>query len=156
MGQLDPRQCEGGRAEGFESEHRSAPPLDRPMVLLDDVVQVAAAANLDRLPASVLLAQQSDSPMTGYISIQVYCARPPPPLDFQQPFSRRLVPPQSCVCRIEASQSIYRAGPQPDTRNAPGRQWARRSRPFARRTQLAGQIVPTASHTLGHTDAPTA
>src|SRR6185437_11820319 len=94
MGQLDPRQCEGGRAEGFESEHRSAPPLDRPMVLLDDVVQVAAAANLDRLPASVLLAQQSDSPMTGYISSRfIVLGHPPRPWTFNSPFqegSRRL------------------------------------------------------------------
>jgi hypothetical protein len=59
MGQFDSRQRHGGRARGFEREHRSTPLLDRAVVLLNDVVEVTAVTNHNRLPPTVFLAEQS-------------------------------------------------------------------------------------------------
>ena len=47
------------------------------MVLLDNIVEEAAAAHQNGLPSGVFLAQQPDRPVARRIAIQVHFARPP-------------------------------------------------------------------------------
>lgn len=44
---LDAGDDSGGRPERLEARHRSSPPLDRPAVLLDEVVQVLGLPKFD-------------------------------------------------------------------------------------------------------------
>ena len=48
----------GRRREGAEAAHRGVPLLDPPVVLLQPVVQVLAAAMLDPLPAASRMARE--------------------------------------------------------------------------------------------------
>jgi len=54
MSQFDPRDRDGRIGERLEAGHRRATPLDGSMVLLDDTVEILAAAHLDVLPLGVL------------------------------------------------------------------------------------------------------
>ena len=76
MGELNTRESHGRGVERLEREHRRTSPLDRPMVLLDDVVEVAAVTNRYTAPAIVFLPKQSQGAVTGRIAIQVDGARP--------------------------------------------------------------------------------
>ena len=48
-----------GGAKGLHGQHRRTTSLDRAMILLDDVVEIAAAADLNGLPVGVLLPQHT-------------------------------------------------------------------------------------------------
>src|SRR5882672_12738331 len=50
MRQLDSGKCDRSILERFEARHRRAPSLDRPVVLLDDVVEVLAGSNFHFAP----------------------------------------------------------------------------------------------------------
>jgi hypothetical protein len=60
----------GCRGKRFESRHRRDTPLDRSMVLLNDVVKVPAAPRLDVSPTRMLPAQQPQGSMTRNMPIQ--------------------------------------------------------------------------------------
>jgi hypothetical protein len=45
--QLNAWQSGSGRTKGFEAEHGSDDPFDGPVVLLDEIVQILALADLD-------------------------------------------------------------------------------------------------------------
>jgi hypothetical protein len=45
--ELDPGECRGGRAKGFEPQRRPRHPLYRAMVLFDDVVQIFPSPDFD-------------------------------------------------------------------------------------------------------------
>src|SRR5271156_3574193 len=75
MGKLNARDRDSGIRKRLESSHRRAASLDRPMILLDDVVQVLAASRLDVSPAQVLPAQQPQRSMARYVSIERDLAR---------------------------------------------------------------------------------
>jgi hypothetical protein len=49
MHQFDAAQQNTCAPEGLEPEHRSSSPLDRPVILFDDVVQILVLADLERL-----------------------------------------------------------------------------------------------------------
>jgi hypothetical protein len=54
---FNPTQDHAGAVQRLESEHRPDPPLDRPMILLDTIVQVGTLPDANRLlitPCSIL------------------------------------------------------------------------------------------------------
>jgi hypothetical protein len=57
MGQLDAGDRDGCVRERLEPSHRRTASLDRPMILLDDVVQIFAGPHFDVTPARMLSAQ---------------------------------------------------------------------------------------------------
>ena len=75
MGKLNARDRDSGIHKRLESSHRRAASLDHPMILLDDVVQVLAASDLDVCPAPMLPAQQPQRSMARYVSIERDLAR---------------------------------------------------------------------------------
>ena len=60
----------GCGAERLEPQHGVTSSLDRSMILLNDVVQVAAAAQFGPAPCRMLTSQQSNCPVTWNVSIQ--------------------------------------------------------------------------------------
>jgi len=52
--QLDSMQSAAGRVEGFEAEHGSNDSFNRPVVLLDEIIQVFTLTNLDGLTSFLL------------------------------------------------------------------------------------------------------
>src|SRR3979411_2153616 len=54
--------------------------FDRAMILLDDVVEVAATAHDDGLPPRVFLAQQPQRPVARGVAVEVHFARPSRPM----------------------------------------------------------------------------
>ena len=75
--QLKASQGDRRRPVGFEPKHRSAPALDRPVVLLDDVVQVAAHAYQDVFPAMLLATEPAQAQMTRFMAVERDLPRPP-------------------------------------------------------------------------------
>src|ERR1039457_3586279 len=59
MGQLDASDRDGRVRERLEPSHRRTASLDRPMILLDDVVQILAGPHLDVPPARMVSAQHT-------------------------------------------------------------------------------------------------
>ena len=51
--------------------------FDRPMILLDDVVEVAALADHDRPPTRIFFTEQPYGAVTGRVPIQIDLAGPP-------------------------------------------------------------------------------
>jgi len=51
--ELDSGERYGRRPKGIEAQHWGAAPLDREVLLLDDVVQISATANDDRSPSRI-------------------------------------------------------------------------------------------------------
>ncbi len=45
--ELDACQCRLRRPERFEAQHRSDSPFDKPMILLDNIIEILTLANLD-------------------------------------------------------------------------------------------------------------
>ncbi len=72
---LDARNRDGGGGEGFEPSHRCTASLDRPMILLNQVVEISIRSHLHVPPARVLTAQQPQRAMTGNVAIEGYFAR---------------------------------------------------------------------------------
>lgn len=76
MCQLDTCKRDSGSPEGFQSEHGSATPFYRPVILFDHVVEIAVGANFDRPPAPILLAQQPQCQMGGRMPIDIHLVWP--------------------------------------------------------------------------------
>src|SRR6202023_3812461 len=66
----------GRRPIGLETQHGAASALDRPMILLDDIVQVLALAYQDVFPPLILSTKSAQTQMTGFVSIQGNFPRP--------------------------------------------------------------------------------
>src|SRR3569833_204185 len=62
--------------KGLEAQHRSAPPFDRAMVLLNNVVQIAPRAHYNALPSWIFLTQQAHCPVACGITVQIDFAWP--------------------------------------------------------------------------------
>jgi hypothetical protein len=60
MGELDAGQCNRRTPEGLEASHRGASTFDRPMILLDELVEVLATPHLN-----VLLTLMEANPTLG-------------------------------------------------------------------------------------------
>ena len=69
-------QSDGRRPIGLETQHGAATPLDRPMILLYDIVQVLAPAYQDVFPPMILSTKSAQTQMTGFVSIQCNFPRP--------------------------------------------------------------------------------
>jgi hypothetical protein len=76
MGEFNSSEGDGRGAKGLQSEHRSTALLDRPMILLHDIVEIAARAYLNGAPALILLAEPSQGPMGRGVPIDVDLCRP--------------------------------------------------------------------------------
>jgi hypothetical protein len=70
MGEFDAGDRDGGVRERFEAGHRCTSALDRAMVLLDDVVQIAARSNLHVAPARVLASKQPQRAATRDVTVK--------------------------------------------------------------------------------------
>src|SRR5690242_5217549 len=76
MCQLNSRECDRRGFERLQPQHGSAAAFDRAVVLFDDIVEIPAEANGDRLPPWIFIAQQPQRPMTRGIAVQVHGSRP--------------------------------------------------------------------------------
>src|SRR5450755_3647248 len=74
MGQLDAGSRDGGVRERLEPSHRRTASLDRPMILLDDVVQIFAGPHFDVTPARMLSAQQPQCAPTRHMTVESHFA----------------------------------------------------------------------------------
>src|SRR5882672_9103567 len=69
MRQLDSGKCDRSILERFEARHRRAPSLDRPVVLLDDVVEVLAGPNFHFAPDWMLSPQSPQRAPARHMAI---------------------------------------------------------------------------------------
>ena len=98
------RNCRiGKRLEAF---HRSASPLDRSMVLLNDVVQVLGTPNSDSAPSRVLALQESQRPVARYMAIECDLARSSIRMQGERPPKERL---RSGDASIRSQHEVYAA-----------------------------------------------
>src|ERR1019366_2125308 len=74
MGQLDAGDRDGRVRERLEPSHRRTASLARPMILLDDVVQIFAGAHLDVPPARMLSAPQAQCAPTRHMTVETHFA----------------------------------------------------------------------------------
>src|ERR1017187_9410105 len=74
MGQLDASDRDGRVRERLEPSHRRTASLDRPMILLDQVVEVLVRAHLDVPPARMLSAQQPQCAPTRHMTVENHFA----------------------------------------------------------------------------------
>jgi hypothetical protein len=77
MGKLDAGQGDGRTAERLEATHRGAPAFDRPMILLNQIVEVLVTPHLYVLPLRILASQIPKCQVALRVSIECYLARPP-------------------------------------------------------------------------------
>src|SRR5258706_2906419 len=70
MSQFDPRDRDRRIGEGLESSHRRTASLDGSMVLLNDIVEVLAAAHLHILPLRILPPQEPERAVTRHMAVQ--------------------------------------------------------------------------------------
>ena len=77
MRELDPRKSYRCGPVGLEAQHRPAAALDRPVVLLDDIVQVLAVANQDVYPPPIFSTEPAQRPMALLVPVECDPARPP-------------------------------------------------------------------------------
>src|SRR5450759_4410895 len=75
MCQLNSGNGDGCIRERFEPSHRCATPLDRAVVLLDQVVEVLVRAHLDVPPARVFTSQQPQCAPTRHMTVESHFAR---------------------------------------------------------------------------------
>jgi hypothetical protein len=76
MSQLKSSQSNRRCPIGFEAHRGSAPALDRPMILFDDVVEVRARTHEDIFPTMILATEPAQAQVTGLMAIQGDLARP--------------------------------------------------------------------------------
>jgi hypothetical protein len=76
MHEFQPSQSDGCRPMGLEAQHGAASSLDRPMILLYDIVQVLALAYQDVFPPTILSTKSAQTQMTGFVAIQRNFPRP--------------------------------------------------------------------------------
>jgi hypothetical protein len=71
MSKLGACESRRGRAKRREPEHRGTSPLDGSVILLDDVIQVAARTNFHTAPANIFLGKQLQRSQRCLISIDI-------------------------------------------------------------------------------------
>ncbi len=76
MHEFQPSQSDARCPIGLEAQHGAASALDRPMILLYDIVQVLALAYQDVFPPMILSTKSAQTQMTGFVSIQRNLPRP--------------------------------------------------------------------------------
>jgi len=67
------RQSDGRRPVGLEAEHWLAPALDGPVILFDDVVQVATLSHPNVFPSVVLPTEPTQTRMTRPLGRRARC-----------------------------------------------------------------------------------
>ena len=77
MSQLNAGQGNGRTPEGLEAYHRGAPAFDRPMILLNEIVEVLATPYLNVFPLRILPPQKPKGQVALLKAIERYPARPP-------------------------------------------------------------------------------
>jgi hypothetical protein len=77
MGELNSGQCNGRTFEGLETSHRSASAFDRPMILLNEIVEVLVTPHLHEFPLWILTPQKPKGRVALLKAIECYLARPP-------------------------------------------------------------------------------
>jgi hypothetical protein len=77
MGKLYAGQCNGCTPERLEACHRGTPAFDRPVILLNEIVEVLATPHLNVLPLRILPPQKSKRQVTLLEAIERYLVRPP-------------------------------------------------------------------------------
>ena len=77
MRELLARELSGGSAKGLHGQHWRTTSLDRAMVLLDNVVEILATADLNGLPVGILLTQHAQRPVTCCVAVEIQLSRPP-------------------------------------------------------------------------------
>jgi len=65
MRQFNAGERNGRCFEGLESQHGRTSTLDSPMVLLDDVIEIAAISHHDTLPPRIFLTEHPQCEMAG-------------------------------------------------------------------------------------------
>jgi hypothetical protein len=75
MRQLDSRKRDRSILERLEAHHRCTPSLDRPMVLLDDVVEVLAGSHFHVAPDWMLTPQSPQRALTRHVTVKGNVAR---------------------------------------------------------------------------------
>src|ERR1700728_3587638 len=77
MGEFDAGQGNGRTPERLEASHRGASAFDRPMILLNEIVEVLVTPNLHEFPLPILPPQKPKGVVTLFKAIESYLARPP-------------------------------------------------------------------------------
>jgi hypothetical protein len=75
MSQLDAGNGNGRVREGLEPCHRRTSPLDGPVDLLDQIVEVLVGPHLDVSPAGMLASQQPQCAPARHMTVECYLAR---------------------------------------------------------------------------------
>jgi hypothetical protein len=75
VGEFDAGERNGRVVERLEASHRGAAPLDRAVVLLDDVVEILVRANFDVSPTRMFAPQQPQRSPTRHVAIQCHLPR---------------------------------------------------------------------------------
>ena len=75
MRKLNAGQCDGRSSERLELHHWGAATFDRAMILLDDVVEVAAIPHDDVLPPRILCAQLTQRSVAPTVTVERHLAR---------------------------------------------------------------------------------
>ena len=75
VGEFDAGERNGRIVERLEASHRGAVPLDRAVVLLDDVVEILVRVNFDVSPTRTFALQQPQRSPTRHVAIQCHLAR---------------------------------------------------------------------------------
>src|ERR1022692_2003269 len=75
VGQLDSRDRDGRVLERLEASHRRTASLDRPMILLNQVVEIFIRPHFDVPPARVFTSQQPQRATTRHVSVECHFAR---------------------------------------------------------------------------------
>jgi hypothetical protein len=105
MRQLDSGKRDGGISKRLETHHRGAAALDRTMILLNDVVEVATTPHSYVLPLRILASQEPQRRVTRRVAVECHLARPA-----WQAASQRFA--EECLCgrnaTIRAKQKVYR------------------------------------------------
>ena len=77
MCQFNPRKRNCRRFKRLEGKHWRAAALDRSMILLDDVVEIASTSHHDSPPVGVLFSQKAQRPVTCRVAVEIYLSGPP-------------------------------------------------------------------------------
>ena len=70
MRQFDASNCDGRVRERFEPSHRRTASLDRPMILLNDVVEILASPHVQVPPTGVLTPQQPQRATSRDVTVE--------------------------------------------------------------------------------------
>src|SRR5690348_685561 len=76
MRQLNSGKCDSRVSKRFEAHHCDASAFDRTMILLNDVVEVAAASHQYVFPPKVLTPKEPERCVSCGVSVECHLARP--------------------------------------------------------------------------------